>query len=68
MSYGVSSIYRQRSGCNRVKHKCRKGAIHGPTVITPKQPPAKPKRKNLLKAAHAVRQGIPATGKNPIQA
>ena len=50
-SYGVSSIYRQRSGNNRAEHKDRKGAINGPTVITPKQPNPVPviKRKDALK-------------------
>jgi hypothetical protein len=52
MSYGVSSIYRQRSSGNRMPHKYRQGAIHGPTVITPKQPkPVKVKRPVALRAA-----------------
>ena len=57
MSYGVSSIYRQRSGSNRMEHKYRKGAIHGPTVITPKQskpvPTSTTTRQQTLRAAWA---------------
>ena len=57
MSYGVSSIYRQLSGSNRVEHKYRKSAIHGPTVITPKQPKPVPtsasNRQQALRAAWA---------------
>ncbi len=39
MSFGVSSIYRSGGG-NRMPHKYPQGAIHGSTVITPKQPKA----------------------------
>ena len=51
MSFGVSSIYRSGGG-NRMPRKYRQGAIHGPTVIIPKQPkPVKAKRPVALRTA-----------------